>query len=316
MAGYLEVRQWINVNQPAYAVALSGDGQYAVVGNEQGVAIYNQRGQNLLARPISDSPLPVNLLAVTPALEQVFIGARQGWLLCMETEISDKEVHLHKCWSYPADINSLTISPEQNIVAIGHLAPALTLLQFDRCRLWRRHPDDGTATRNQMWTLALDDENSCLYIGSAGAGSNVLAKINNTDAFPLAHYPVKAGEHVTGIAILSDSLGLVAVFSKDVYFSKLVAFDNALRGPLWEMPYDGPLTALASDPNFPLVVVSAGFEGQLLLLDAQTGKQLAPGLALASRVNNLCIVQGRTIAAVTQDGNLVLIHYQPEEFQL
>mgnify|MGYP001431474299 CR=1 FL=1 len=69
------------------------------------------------------------------------------------------------------------------------------------------------------------------------------------------------------------------------------------------------MLALAVDPQEPVVVVAAGYAGMLHLFDAATGYELAPPYTLRAQVNDLDIVAGRYIAAVTEAGDLRLFRY-------
>jgi len=318
MAGRLEIRQWIQMNQPAHAVTLSGDGQYIAAGLEQGVAVFNVTGHRLCTYPPGDTPIPVHQLAATPDLGQLYVGARQGWLVRLDLEREEEAFHFRAQTLYQTDndLHTFALAADGQYIAVGHLSPGLALMQTDGRLLWRRHPDDGTATEEQTWAVALDAEGDTLYAGSAGTGTNRLAALDARSGSSRAHRCLEAGVRATAVAALPGENGLAVVLAEDPYTGRLVAYDAGLADLVWERTFDEPVTALATDREQPILAVGVGYEGQIALVDAQTGRMLASDLALKSVVNGLAIAQGRFLAAATQDGQLALIRYLFEEFRL
>jgi len=315
MSGNLEIRRWARIGCPAFAVAQSQDGQYIAVGSEQGVHIFDSTGANLLTFPPTDTPLPVHQLAAAPDLAQIYVGARQGQLVRLDLERTKEgfDCDARPLLREPDDNDLHTLALSANVIAVGHLAPALTLLQTDGELLWRRHPRDGTATEGRLWSVALDEKARTLYLGSAGTGTNRLAALDINSRAPRGHCSVEA--RITALVPLAAGRGVAAVLAQDVYSSRLVAFDNRMEAPLWEHTFDGPVTALATDAQAPLLVAGVGYEGQATLIDTDSGHIVA-SQTLKSVVNGLALTQGRFVAAATQDGNLALLRHLPEEFRL
>jgi len=313
MSGKLEVRRWVRIGQPVYAVVQSMEGQYIAVGAEQGVKIFDLTGVELAAFPAT--PMPVHQLAAVPDLAQLYVGARQGQLfrLDLERTAAGFDLAARSLYLCENDLHTLALAADGQIMALGHLSSALTLLHVDGELLWRRHPQDGTATEGRMWTVALDGAGQTLYIGSADTGTNRLAALDAQSRAAHGHCYLQA--RVTALAPLDNGRGVAAVLAQDVYSGRLVAYDNRMATPLWECDFDEPVTALAADEQEPLLVAGVGYEGHVTLIDSCTGDVLACE-PVKSVVNGLAISDGRSVAAVTQDGNLVLMHYLPEEFRL
>lgn len=317
MSRDLEIRRWIQIGQRAYAVTLSSDGQYIAVGSEQGVAVFNKTGRCLLTHPPASTPLPVHQLGATPDLTHLYVGARQGWLIRLDLEREEDAFHCraHSLYQADSDLHTLSLSIDDQLIAVGHLSPALTLLRTDGHLLWRCHPDDGTATEGQLWAVALDANGSTLYVGSAGMGTNRLAALDARSGSPTAHCYLEPGTKATSLAVLPDGKGVAVVLAPDIYTGCLVAYDPGLTDLQWERTFDEPITALTSDHQQPLLAVGVGYEGEVMVIDGQNGRIMAAEQT-RSVVNGLALTQGRSLAAVTQDKNLVLMHYLPEEFRL
>lgn len=308
----LEIRQWVPVKYPAYAVAMSGDGQYIAVGTEQGAAIYNSIGRQLLDFPPSGLPMPVHQLAAIPDMGQVYIGAREGQLirLDLQREGSTFRSRAHPLYHANNDLNTIALSAKGQFVAVGHLSPGLALLDADGHIVWRRHPDDGTATEGQIWHVALGADDRALYVGSGGTGTNHLAAIEISSGALRAYCDMET--RVTGVAVLAGDDGVAAALEGESYTSRVLAYDADLEDVRWEHTFDEPVTALTGDAQHPLLAVAVGYEGEVTLVDAKSGRILAAERA-TSVVNDLSIARGRFLAAATQDGHLALMRYLSEE---
>jgi hypothetical protein len=328
MSGRLEPIRWINVHHPAYAAALSGDGQLAAVGSEQGVTIFDVTGRRLLSYP-ERTAVPVHQLAAPDEWDRIYVGSRSGRLVHVALErrdLTEEEkdeggtfrFHPHPTLLYHSenDVHSLSLSGNGRRIAVGHLSPGLAVLdtnpQADERIVWRRHRDDRTATQGHTWSVALDAEGDTLYVGSAGPGANQLAALDASSSAPRGHHRLDSGVRVTTVVALPGG-GAAAVLVQDVYTVSLAAYDVGVEAQLWERTFDQPVTVLAADREHPVLVAGVGYEGQLCVLSAETGQDLAPSLTLKAVINGLAVAQGRTIAAAAQDGQLALIRYLPEE---
>ncbi|HDQ74064.1 MAG TPA: hypothetical protein ENN19_18515, partial [Chloroflexi bacterium] len=122
MSGRLEPIRWINVHYPAYAAALSDDGQLAAVGSEQGVSIFDVTGRRLLSYP-EGAAVPVHQLAAPGEWDQLYVASRSGRLVRVALERRDLmegekdeggtfRFHPHPTLLYHSenDIHSLSLS--------------------------------------------------------------------------------------------------------------------------------------------------------------------------------------------------------------
>ena len=316
MHGRLEPLRSIRIGQPVYAVALSGDGQYMATGSEEGLALYDAVGNRQLVYPATSHPLPVSLVAMVPDMSWLLVGTREGVLNRLEVKRKEGEFTarariLHQALN---DLNSLALSADGQIIALGHLSPALTVLQTEGNVLWRRHPDDGNATRSQMWSVALDSKGDTLYVGSASAGTNVLAALDACTGAPRASQQLDG--RIVRLASLATSGGVVAVVTAGSYEYKVVAYQQNLQEVLWERGFNEPVTALAADPQHDLLAISVGYEGRIMVLEATSGQVLAADQALHSLVNGLAVTNGSRLAAGTQDGHVAWLYYESGELRL
>lgn len=310
MRGRLEPQRFIQIGQPVYAVVLSSDGQYVAIGSEQGLALYDVVGNCRLVYPARRHPMPVSLVAMVPDMSWLLVGAREGVLHHLEVRRKGEGLtaRARTLYQAPNDFNSLALSADGQMVAIGHLSPALTVLQTDGNVLWRRHPDDGTATQSQMWSVALNTEGDILYVGSAGAGTNVLAALDARTGAPRASQ--RLDNRIVRLASLASSGGVVAVLTTGSYEHQVVACRPDLQDVLWKRSFNEPVTALATDPEHDLLAISVGYEGQIMMLEASSDKVLVEDQTLRSLVNGLALTGGHRLAAGTQDGDVVWLYYR------
>ena len=316
MRGQLEPPRFIRIGPPVYAVALSGDGQYVATGSEEGLALYDAVRNRQLVYPATRHPLPVSLVAVVPDMSWLLVGTREGVLNRLEVKRKEGGFTARARTIYQAlnDLNSLALSADGKIIALGHLSPALTVLQTDGSVLWRRHPDDGNATRSQVWSVSLDSKGDTLYVGSASTGTNVLTALDACTGAP--HASQQLNDRIVHLASLATSGGVVAVLTAGSYEYQVVAYRPDLQDVLWEHDFDEPVTALAADPQHDLLAISVGYEGRIMVLEASSGQVLAADQALHSLVNGLAVTNGSRLAAGTQDGHIARLYYESGELRL
>jgi outer membrane protein assembly factor BamB len=324
MAGRLEVRRWLRLGAPLYAVALSSDGQFVAVGSEKGPLLFNVAGEMVLAPSAHQIALPVRQVALSPAADCLSVGTRTGKVLQLALERSDGQFAVRQVESlYTAnnDIHTMSVSDDQQWIAVGHLSPALSVLNAEGQIQWRRHSDDGTATEGDNWSVAIDFTGQSMYVGSAGAGSNRLAAIGLTDQRLYGSRYLAPGLRATALAALNDGMVVVQTDSASID-SELVKFTPDLSDLVWRFAPEDTVTALATPTGdaakaatAALAAVACGYEGRVMLLDAGNGAIMAE-TTLRVGVNALALAQGRVVAAVTQDDALALLHYVPEEFRL
>jgi hypothetical protein len=112
------------------------------------------------------------------------------------------------------------------------------------------------------------------------------------------------------VTVLPGRLGVAVLSPGEYYTARLTVYSPDLNDVLWEKELDGPAVALAADLVEPLLVVGSGYEGLVMLLNAETGDTLATE-PLRALVNGVSIANGRSVVAVTQDGSVGLLRYIP-----
>lgn len=309
MSGRLEIRRWIRLNHQPYTVALSGDGRYAVAGFEQGVAVYNHTGKKMLSYPSVEVMLPIQQIAASPAFDALYLGAREGLVLRLnlKREAGQFAFQVEQLHQIENDLFTMSLAPEGEYLSLGHLSPGLTLLQTDGETVWHKN------TEGQPWVVSFASDGRTLYVGSAGIGVNRLAALSIPDGDPQAYHYIEDAK-VNALTALSDNAGVAAALNDEYYTGRLIIYDSALQ-EIWSHPFEENITALAADPHRSLVAVAVGYFGQVHLVDVEN-QQLLATEKLDTIVNDLALVQGRTLAAVTEEGQLALIRYVPEEFRL
>lgn len=307
-----------------HAVALSSDGQFVAVGSERGPLLFNAAGETVLAPFDHQVALPVRQVALSPAADWLYAGTRTGKVLRLALGRSDGQFDVRQVetlYFASNDIHTMSVSEDQQWIAVGHLSAALSVLNAEDQVQWRRHPDDGTATEGDNWSVAIDATRQSMYVGSAGTGSNRLAAIGLSDRRLYGSRYLEPGLRATALAALDD--GVVVVQTDSVSFdSELVKFTPDLCESAWRFTPEDTVTAVAtpkcdaaSTAASALVAVACGYEGKVMLLDAHSGAVMAE-TTLRTGINALALAQSRVVAAVTHDDTLALLHYVPEEFRL
>lgn len=317
MAGRLTVAREIYLQTPALAVALSPDGQYAAVGTETGLAVYNLAGEQLLVYPPPARPMPIHQLVFQAELNRLYAATRPGWVVALdlEREPAAWRYQPQPLYEAPNDVHTLSLSADEQTLAVGHLSPALSVLGADGQLRWRQHPADGTATEGQTWSVAVAEAGDTLFVASAGSGVNRLLALDAQTGSRRAGCYLAPGQVAARLAALPSGQGVAVVSVNDLYSTTLTALDAGLQARHWELTFDEPVTALAADRQLPVLVASVGFEGRLILLEALTGRLLATQ-TVRTQVNGLALAQGQVVAAATEDGHLVLLRYVAEAGRL
>jgi len=324
MAGRLEVRRWLRLGAPLHAVALSSDGQFVAVGSERGPLLFNTAGEAIMGRNSHHIALPVRQVALSPAMDWLYVGTRTGEVLRLALERSEGQFivrRIETIYTANNDIYTMVVSENQQWITVGHLSPALTVLDSEGEVHWRRHPDDGTATEGNNWSVAVDPAGQSIYVGSAGAGSNRLAAIGLSDQRLLGSRYLASGLRATALATLGGAVVVIQTDSNS-FDSELVKFPLDLSKPAWRFVPEDSITAIATatgdtadTTTAELIAVACGYEGRIVLLNAHSGASMAETTVRVG-VNALALAQGRIVAAVTQDDTLALLQYVPEEFRL
>ncbi|MCA9873118.1 MAG: hypothetical protein KC441_05670 [Anaerolineales bacterium] len=310
MDPHLEITRAIRIGkpgEPAYAVAQSANGQYTAVTNETGLTLFDAGGTVRLRYP--PQAWPIHLVTAPGDFSYLLVGTRRGGLTRLNLLREGETFQSREQVLYFADndLNTLSLSSERELLGVGHYGPALAVLDIEGQTLWRRHPDSGNATNGQFWSVALDEVGHRLYIASAGPGTNQLAVLE-ADSGVWQNGRSLDGR-ITRMTTLPQNRGVVIVLN-DGYSYWLQVYDSSLDDLLWENEYGDPVTAVASDRSQALLAIATGYQGNVTLMNAETGAALTEPLPTQSYVNDIAMSRGSSITAVTEDGSLYLIRYQ------
>jgi WD40 repeat protein len=302
--GKLEIRRIIQTYQPAYTVAQSQDGQYFAVGVEEGVVIYSLSGEKLALHRLD---IPVHQVVTTPDFTQVFFATRSGEVVQLTLSSTDDgvEIEAQELYQTKNDIHSLALAAQAGYIAVGRLSFALAVLHPDGKTAWEQY-DDHFAAEGSTWSVSFGSKGKRLYAGSASSTTNRLGILDASSGKEIEHR--NFGVPIACIDTFPNENGLAVALNEDFYLARLVAYDTDIETVLWEHKFDQPITAMSSDPQKSVLTIAVGYGGRIILLDAQQGQILAEK-AVRSTVNDLSLVKGRLIAAVTQDKNLIRLRY-------
>lgn len=315
----LEIQRWISLNVPCYAVSASGDGQYVVVGHENGATIFNSVGDVVISNLFEESDFPVIHIVNNPEFSFAYILARTGVLIRLAlkrqaAKLVAKPLVWHK--SRNADLKSLAISGNGQKIAVGYLCAGLAI--FDQEGKFKRlHPDDGTATDGSYWSVALNQDGSKLYTGSAsvGSGLNFLGVFETTQLHqePL-RYRLPSRSSVKDVLMLPDQVLIVAsIWDDNINEAQdhIICLSPSLEVKMWDCPFDEIVTAVSIAPDSFVGVAGVGHMGRVILFDTKMGQVLETQtkIVLNTLINDIVIIQSRMIAAATEDGHLVILDF-------
>lgn len=305
----------IELRQQVYTVALTADqtGQYLAGGLERGIAVYDWTGELRLTFPATNVQVAYHIIVPT-ASGRWYLANRLGTIVRLDVSRTTTETPLQpevrEVYQAENDVHSLAYIADGTFtwLAIGHLSPALTVLDRHSNIIWRRHPSEGNATSNRLWSVAAHPEEPAFYIASGGVHSNTLARVNADTGKVEAH---RYESHpITRLATTSDG-SVLAVLTDSDYQSQLVAYGSDLRDRRWELLFDEPITALGVDATYPLAAIGVGYRGRLLLINTQQGSILDAAITLHSVVNGIALLQAqKRLATGTKDGTITLFSTQ------
>lgn len=311
--GLLKIRHVTRFGAPVHAVALSEDGQHLLVGTEHELRLTDPWGHEGFRRAHDARDMPFHAVALAPDMAAGLAVQRTGEIYRLEFIPDGEAVRVRwpdePCRSEPSDVHSIAFNAKAGVIAIGHLGPALTVLDGHGDQRWRQHPSDHTPTGGKTWTVALSPEGATLFAGSSGVGRYVLgAMAAGTGAVQAAR---SLPAPITGLAPLPDPLGVAAALNERLQ-AQVLAFPADLTEAAWiyEGGYGERVTALAGDPAARLIALGTN-TGSLLILDALTGERLAVEATLGSVVLSLSLAGGRHVAAGLLDGRLFYLEYTP-----
>jgi WD40 repeat protein len=308
MTGRLDLRKWIQVYHPAYAVVQSNDGRYVAVGTETGVTILDSNGHGLADYPSDTTETPIHQLCASPDFTRLILATRLGSAISLELKAKEDRFELQgtNLYTAPCDIHRLAMDISTEYLTVGHLSSALIGLNFKGKTLWQQK-NQGTAALGTTWSVDFANEGKSVVAGSAGTGANWLAILDAATGALL--HKRECASPVTSVTALVDDAGIAALTPGEYYTARLTVYSTDLNDVLWEQELDGPGTALTSDSDSAIFAVASGFDGKVQIWDA-TGGCLAAE-SLRTMVNGLSLVSGNLLAAATQDGNVALLRYLP-----
>ena len=314
----LTIVRWLFVGAPGNSLALSEDGHYLLVGSEHDLRILDRWGNNpfrYYAPPApgrkTEEDLPFCAAAVTPDMRRALAGLRSGEVFRLELTWDGDAVSgwPEQIRAETNDIYSMSLAPDASLMAIGHLGPALTVLDWDGQTVWRRHPADHTPTDGKTWAVALSSDAATLYVGSSGTERCLLAALDASSGKPQAGK--RLWQRVTQLAALPAPLAVVAVLGSNGE-SQVAAFAPDLTEPAWTYSLDlgEQVTALTTDQAANLVVCGTN-SGAVMVLDGRHGELLARTDALRSTVLSLAMTAGRYLVAGIHENRVAYLEYIP-----
>lgn len=315
MCGRFEVVRWFELGSPAYAVAVSADDQFVAAGAERGVTVWHVAGPVLLRHPQPPAELPAHQICATADFNRLFVCISRSHLARLDLRRAGEALtaQLTELYTAEADVHSLSASADGTLIAVGHLSPAMAVLQPDGTPLWRRHPATGTATEGHTWRVSLDPAGHTLYVGSSSGDTLRLAALDPQSGRVVGH--ARIAGHLAALAALPDDQGMAVALMHDPFCFQLICFDRGLKARLCERVYAEPVTALAAAPQGGVLAAAIGYEGRIEMLEAGTGGVLATEWA-RSVVNGLALNRNGLLAAAVADGSVLLLRYVAEEFRL
>lgn len=303
---------------PVHAVALAEDGVHLLAGTEHDLQLLDRSGRQRFRYFEPPAPgakferdMPFRAVALAPGLAWGLAGRRTGQLyrLDLSWRGEDVDVWPREIRCEANDLYSLSVASDHGLIALGHLGPALTVIDTEGRQRWRRHPDDRNPTEAKTWAVAFGLDGNTLFVGSSGAVRNVLAALDATNGTRKA--ALRPDGRVMALAPLPPPLGVLVQLSEPDG-SRLVAYPADLHREAWEFrpKTSGRITAIATDVVNGLAALGTTM-GHLVLLEAETGRLLAENRTLGSTVLSIAVVGGRYVAAGLQDGQIAYLQYSP-----
>lgn len=312
MQGSLDVVRLIRIGAPVHAVSMCVGGSHILVGTDGELALYTRHGDTPFRYADQTGELAFHLVRLAPDLRSALAVQRSGktMKLAISGRGADQVVDIHELRWDANDIYHLSWHSGSGRIALGHYGPALTVMNESGSMQWRRHPHDGNATNGRLWSVALDGNGDRLYVGAAGASTNLLAAVDAASGLIGARTQLPA--RITQLAALPAPHAVAAILNTADH-SVVAAFDGLLNAPVWECPADDgeAFTCLESAPHAGSVVVTSS-TGAVRILSAQSGETLAPPLVLESAILSVTVTpDGRQIGVGLTDGRVALLVFTP-----
>lgn len=319
----LEIQRWIpfSNSSPGYCISASKDGQLIVVGHEYGAEIYNATGGFILAYPSDYTEFPITDIVIDFDIKRAYLLNRQGILILLDLVKDSVKFNITASVLYQSqspDIKSLAISSDGSKLALGYMAAGLALIQKDG-KYNRKHPDDGTATKGSYWSVALNENGSKLYAGSASIDSGLNSVIsyatNQTNLTELPfQYKLPTRSFVKKVLFVKKTVLVVAGIWDEMIGATedhVIALSETLDEQLWDVRLSDTITACAVSSDQIVIMLGISYLGKIVILDGVTGKiiRCEQEIVLNTMANDVVISDDGRAAAVTEDGHLVLFRY-------
>ncbi len=331
MINPLRLSRFHSLGGPVHAVALSGDGDHLLVGSEHGLQLLDRRG-NVQCR-LERHGAAFSRVGLSPRLDAGIALERAGRLyrLDFRREASDNphdqlRVAAVGIWEQQDDLYSLDFAPQagaerEGLIALGHHALGLTLLDGRGQLLWRLGPQEGTAGARRTWHATISPDCRTIYAAALGGAAPRTGEIVAIDAAlgKPGKSIVMAGR-VTLLASLPAPLAVAAVIHTAAGHdteaspgsSRLVGLDAGLRGTAWSLacPPGVTITALQAVPGRPVLVAGTN-TGELWQIGAFTGRVTARcDLLFASTVLSVAVAATGEIAAGLANGRVAFLEHE------
>lgn len=288
---HFRLRKFFRVGAAVHAVALTAEG-CAWAGSERDLRLLDPRGHVRFRLGGAHAVRPFSALAADCA-GRILAVERTGRLYRLDPladEAGEPDNALPGAWTPDpiwAECNDLYSLAAQagnggngeSLVALGHVGPALTMLDATGRLRWRCHPEDATATGGRTWSVAFSADGASLYAGCLAPAQHARRASYLLAAFEAETGRVYAArnfaEPVSVLAALPAPLGVAVVHAARTG-CRVVGYDADLREAVWRVACAPGefVTALTSDPASSILVAGTN-TGRLWLLDGLTGRRLA-----------------------------------------
>lgn len=335
---HMRLSRFHRVGAPAHAVALSGDGELLLIGTEQGLRLVDREGRTRYR--LGQHGAAFNAVALAPKLDAGLAMERAGRLFQLKFQPEPEaaagglmRVAATGIWEQRDDLYSLDFAPqagEDGLIALGHHALGLTVLDGRGQLLWRLGPREGLGTARRTWHATISPEGRTIYATALNARMDLSGLGSRKTVDPRTEImaidaavgkPARTTEvdgRVTLLAGLPQPLGVVAVTQRHSAAGQrceLVAFADGLTKVAWSLacPPDTTITAAAGAPSQGVLIVGTN-RGELLRVGALTGRILARyDLLYASTVLSVAVAESGEVAAGLANGHVAFLERAPHE---
>ncbi len=225
-----EELEWTaSINDYVTSVALSGDGQYMVLGSYEdvdgidydgSVYLYNQTGDRLWRHKVEE---PVNSVAISSNGNNIAAGSNDGYVYFFSNNQSEP------IWRYDTGTNWLTLamSADGEYIVVGCWNGDVLLLARNGTKLW------SYTTGDQVQTVDISDDGALI---TAGGYEDIV--------YLFAHNGTKLWEYYAGNNIADVSISGNEAFITAAAGDKILFFSQD-GDKLWEYLTGSPVQSIA-----------------------------------------------------------------------